>query len=89
MNGSIVVVVTAIVSGSLWVLEQSEWIPFKRLRTAVVQSALAVFVVSMLVFPGAYHDALTSFVDRTTNDMLDRIQPAIDVLVPPVTTTDI
>jgi hypothetical protein len=47
---------------------------------------MLVVVVAMFVAPTAYRNGVAWFIDRKTDEMLDRVQPVLDELAPSATT---
>jgi len=80
---NVAAIATALVIGSLWLLDQLDVVAVDRLRTHLARAALLVVVITMFAVPTAYRNGLTWFIDRKTNELLERIQPLLDELTPP------
>jgi predicted phage gp36 major capsid-like protein len=82
---SVLAVATAFVICSLWILDQLEVVPTGRVKAYLTRLAMLVVVVAMFVAPTAYRNGVAWFIDRRTDEILERVQPVLDELAPPST----
>lgn len=78
----VVVAVSALVIAGLWTLVHVELVPFVRWRTWIARVAVVPLVGSIYFVPSAFNAGIEWFVERKTNEMLERIQPMLDDLTP-------
>ena len=75
---------TALVIAGLWTLDHVELVPFARWRTEIDRVAPVPLLGSMHFVPSAYDAGINWSVERRTDEILDKIQPALDDFTPPV-----
>lgn len=80
-----VAAVTALVIAGLWILVHVDLVPFTKWRVLIARVALVPLLGSMYFVPSAYQAGMDWLIERQQTEMLDRIQPMLDDLVPPST----
>jgi len=74
--------VAGLVVAGFWILDHLGWVPLARWRTLIARVAFVPLLISVWFVPSAFNAGVEWFVERKTNEMLERIQPMLDDLTP-------